>query len=112
MQDTNFVHPFRSIFLIVALILLGLLGGLGWFVLRFFKKKKPTGAEEKVEGDEEGLVDNEEKAEEVEKEPEEEEKAGKIHFKCEYNFNAQELSVTVSSLPLKFYLGFYQPRSG
>ena len=43
-----------------------------------------------------GLVDNEEKPEEIEKEPEEEEKAGRIHYKMEYNFNSQELTVTVS----------------
>ena len=41
-------------------------------------------------------MDNEEKPEEIEKEPEEEEKAGRIHYKMEYNFNSQELTVTVS----------------
>ena len=51
-----------------------------------------------------GLVDNEEKPEEIEKEPEEEEKAGKIHYKMEYNFNAQELSVTVSTNDKKVWV--------
>ena len=52
---------------ILGVIIVVILGLIGWCIFRFFKKKKPKGAEEKgKEDDENALVDNEEaNAEEV-----------------------------------------------
>ena len=52
---------------ILGVIVVVILGLIGWCIFRFFKKKKPKGAEEKgKEDDENALVDNEEaNAEEV-----------------------------------------------
>ena len=57
------------VLVIVAVIVLVILGLIGWCIYRFFKKKRPKGAEkDKAEDDENALVDNEEaNAEEVEK---------------------------------------------
>ena len=59
----------RMVLVIVAVIVLVILGLIGWCIYRFFKKKRPKGAEkDKAEDDENALVDNEEaNAEEVEK---------------------------------------------
>ena len=52
---------------ILGVIVVVILGLIGWCIFRFFKKKKPKGAEDKgKEDDENALVDNEEaNAEEV-----------------------------------------------
>merc|ERR1712142_52214 len=75
----------------------------GWCIFRFFKRKRPKGAEEKdKQDDENALVDNEEEvAEEIEA-PKEEDFKGRIHYRLEYDFTTQELKVTVieaSDLP-------------
>merc|ERR1739838_1062764 len=64
---------------ILGVIVVVILGLIGWCIFRFFKKKKPKGAEEKgKEDDENALVDNEEaNAEEIE-EAEQEEAKGRI----------------------------------
>ena len=57
----------RMVLVIVAVIVLVILGLIGWCIWRFFKKKRPKGAEkDKQDDDENALVDNEEaNAEEV-----------------------------------------------
>ena len=53
--------PNRGIFTIFAVIVLVVIGLIGWCAYRFLKKKKPKGAEDKKgEDDENALVDNEE----------------------------------------------------
>lgn len=81
---------------ILGVIVVVILGLIGWCIFRFFKKKKPKGAEEKgKEDDENALVDNEEaNAEEIE-EAEAEEAKGRIRFRLEYDFTLQELKVTI-----------------
>jgi len=81
---------------ILGVIVVVILGLIGWCIFRFFKKKKPKGAEEKgKEDDENALVDNEEaNAEEIE-EAEQEEAKGRIRFRLEYDFTLQELKVTI-----------------
>jgi len=81
---------------ILGVIIVVILGLIGWCIFRFFKKKKPKGAEEKgKEDDENALVDNEEaNAEEIE-EQEQEEAKGRIRFRLEYDFTLQELKVTI-----------------
>lgn len=81
---------------ILGVIVVVILGLIGWCIFRFFKKKKPKGAEEKgKEDDENALVDNEEaNAEEIE-EQEQEEAKGRIRFRLEYDFTLQELKVTI-----------------
>lgn len=81
---------------ILGVIIVVILGLIGWCIFRFFKKKKPKGAEEKgKEDDENALVDNEEaNAEEIE-EAEQEEAKGRIRFRLEYDFTLQELKVTI-----------------
>merc|ERR1711988_1110639 len=88
---------------IFAVILVAILGLIGWCIFRFFKKKRPKGAEEKdKQDDKNALVDNEEaNVEEVEEAAQEEAK-GRIRFRLEYDFTLQELKVTViecSDLP-------------
>lgn len=80
---------------IVIVIVVAIIAGIGWCIYRFFKKKKPKGAEDKdKQDDENALVDNEEaNVEEVEKE--QEEAKGRIRFRLEYDFTLQELKVTV-----------------
>merc|ERR1712227_747867 len=81
---------------IFAVILVAILGLIGWCIFRFFKKKRPKGAEEKdKQDDENALVDNEEaNVEEVEEKVQEEAK-GRIRFRLEYDFTLQELKVTL-----------------
>jgi len=81
---------------IAGVILVVVLALLGWCIWRFFKKKRPKGAEDKgAQDDENALVDNEEaNAEEVEEAAQEEAK-GRIRFRLEYDFTLQELKVTV-----------------
>lgn len=81
---------------ILGVIVVVILGLIGWCIFRFFKKKKPKGAEDKSkEDDENALVDNEEaNAEEIE-EAEVEEAKGRIRFRLEYDFTLQELKVTI-----------------
>merc|ERR1711988_1051418 len=88
---------------IFAVILVAILGLIGWCIFRFFKKERPKGAEEKdKQDDENALVDNEAaNVEEVEEAAQEEAK-GRIRFRLEYDFTLQELKVTViecSDLP-------------
>merc|ERR1712165_369174 len=88
---------------IFAVILVAILGLIGWCIFRFFKKKRPKGAEEEQEDDEKDLVNDNEEAnvEEVEEAAQEEAK-GRIRFRLEYDFTLQELKVTIiecSGLP-------------
>jgi len=88
---------------ILGVIVVVILGLIGWCIFRFFKKKRPKGAEDgkDKQDDENALVDNEEaNAEEVEAEAEE--VKGRIRFRLEYDFTLQELKVTIiecSDLP-------------
>merc|ERR1711963_992478 len=81
---------------IVGVIIVVVLALIGWCIWRFFKKKRPKGAEDKgAQDDENALVDNEEaNVEEVEEKVQEEAK-GRIRFRLEYDFTLQELKVTV-----------------
>jgi len=92
--DKTHMKPWM-VLVIVAVIVLVVLGLIGWCIWRFFKKKRPKGAEkDKAEDDENALVDNEEaNAEEVEQV--QEESRGRIKYKIEYDFTTQELKVTV-----------------
>ena len=55
------VFPPRMVLAIVGVIAVVLLGLMGWCIWRFFKKKRPKGAEDKdKQDDENALVDNEE----------------------------------------------------
>jgi len=81
---------------ILGVIVVVILGLIGWCIFRFFKKKRPKGAEDgkDKQDDENALVDNEEaNAEEVEAEAEE--VKGRIRFRLEYDFTLQELKVTI-----------------
>merc|ERR1711992_524177 len=81
---------------IFAVILIAILGLIGWCIFRFFKKKRPKGAEEKdKQDDENALVDNEEVTEENKDTQEQEEAKGRIRFRLEYDFTSQELKVTI-----------------
>merc|ERR1719211_835895 len=88
---------------IVGVIIVVLLGLMGWCIWRFFKKKRPKGAEDKdKQDDENALVDNEEANVEEVEEKQEEEAKGRIKYRLEYDFTLQELKVTViecSELP-------------
>merc|ERR1712141_418609 len=65
-------------------------------IWRFFKKKRPKGAEAgDKQDDENALVDNEEANVEEVEEKQEEEAKGSIRFRLEYDFTLQELKVTV-----------------
>lgn len=93
--DATHMEPWM-ILVIVAVIVLVVLGLVGWCIWRFFKKKRPKGKEDGKgkEDDENALVDNEEAAvEEVEEKKEE--SRGRIRFRLEYDFTTQELKVTV-----------------
>jgi len=81
---------------IVGVIIVVVLALIGWCIWRFFKKKRPKGAEDKgAQDDENALVENEEaNVEEVEEKVQEEAK-GRIRFRLEYDFTLQELKVTV-----------------
>merc|ERR1711936_1183492 len=88
---------------IFAVILVAILGLIGWCIFRFFKKEEAQRCRRKgKEDDENALVDNEEaNAEEIEEQAQEEAK-GRIRFRLEYDFTLQELKVTViecSDLP-------------
>merc|ERR1712018_75432 len=90
--------PTWGIFTIFAVIVLVVIGLIGWCVWRFMKKKKPKGAEDKKgqEDDENALVDNEEaNIEDVDLEEKKEEGHGRLKYRLEYDFTAQELKVTV-----------------
>jgi len=81
---------------IVGVIAVVLLGLMGWCIWRFFKKKRPKGAEDKdKQDDENALVDNEEANVEEVEEKQQEEAKGRIKFRLEYDFTLQELKVTV-----------------
>lgn len=88
---------------IVGVIAVVLLGLIGWCIYRFFKKKRPKGAEDKdKQDDENALVDNEEANVEEVEEANQEEAKGRIRYRLEYDFTLQELKVTViecSDLP-------------
>merc|ERR1719211_201096 len=81
---------------IVGVIIVVLLGLMGWCIWRFFKKKRPKGAEDKdKQDDENALVDNEEANVEEVEEKQQEEAKGRIKYRLEYDFTLQELKVTV-----------------
>ena len=55
-----FFFYFRMVLAIIGVIVVVILGLIGWCIFRFFKKKRPKGAEEKdKQDDENALVDNE-----------------------------------------------------
>ena len=91
-----------QIFGIFILILLIVVGLVGWCLFRFFRKKRPgdkkAGKGEKgAAGDEAGLVDNEEedlKEEENTNKPNSE-YLGKLQYELKYDFNTQTLIVKV-----------------
>jgi synaptotagmin-1 len=90
--------PTWGIFTIFAVIVLVVIGVIGWCVYRFCKKKRPKGAEDKKskEDDENALVDNEEaNIEDIDLEEQKEEGHGRIKYRLEYDFTTQELKVTV-----------------
>jgi len=88
--------PTWGIFTIFAVIVLVVIGLIGWCAYRFLKKKKPKGAEDKKgEDDENALVDNEEANIEDIEEPEQQEGHGRLKYRLEYDFTTQELKVTV-----------------
>jgi len=81
---------------IIGVIILVIIGLIGWCIWRFFKKKRPKGAEAgDKQDDENALVDNEEANVEEVEEKQEEEAKGSIKFRLEYDFTLQELKVTV-----------------
>lgn len=52
---------FRMVLSIIGVIVVVIIGLIGWCIYRFFKKKRPKGAEDKdKQDDENALVDNEE----------------------------------------------------
>ncbi len=54
-------HSFRMVLTILGVIVIVVLGLIGWCIYRFCKKKRPKGAEDKtMQDDENALVDNEE----------------------------------------------------
>merc|ERR1712113_1150332 len=88
--------PTWGIFTIFAVIVLVVIGVIGWCIYRFMKKKKPKGAEDKKgEEDDNALVDNEEANIEDIEEPEQQEGHGRLKYRLEYDFTTQELKVTV-----------------
>jgi len=81
---------------IVGVIIVLVLAGIGWCIYRFFKKKRPKGAEGKDgQDDENALVENEDANVEEVAEAEQEEAKGRIRFRLEYDFTLQELKVTI-----------------
>jgi len=81
---------------IIGVIVVVILGLIGWCIWRFCKKKRPKGAEDKdKQDDENALVDNEEANVEELEEAALEEAKGRIRFRLEYDFTLQELKVTV-----------------
>jgi len=81
---------------ILGVIVLVIIGLIGWCIYRFFKKKRPKGAEDKdKQDDENALVDNEEANVEEVEEANQEEAKGRIRYRLEYDFTLQELKVTV-----------------
>ena len=91
-----------QIFGIFILILLIVVGLIGWCLFRFFRKKRPGDkkggkGEKGGAGDEAGLVDNEEedlKEEENTNKPNSE-YLGKLQYELKYDFNTQTLIVKV-----------------
>ena len=85
-------------FIVVLLVVVGL---IGWCVFRFLRKKRPGdhkkgGKGEKGAGDEEGLVDNEEEdLKEEEAAKPNSEYLGKLQYELRYDFNTQTLVVKV-----------------
>ena len=85
-------------FILVLLVVVGL---IGWCLFRFLRKKRPGdhkkgGKGDKSGGDEEGLVENEEedlKEDEVAKPNSE--YLGKLQYELKYDFNTQTLIVKV-----------------
>ncbi len=87
------------VFAILAVIVLIVVGLIGWCVYRFCRKKRPKKDDKeagKPEDDEDALVANEEvKDEEEEAAKAEEAKKGRIKYRLEYDFTTQELKVSV-----------------
>lgn len=89
--------PTWGVLAIFAVIVLVVIGLIGWCMWRFCKKKRPKGDEKKgpTEDDENALVDNEEANIEDIDEKKEEEGHGRLKYRLEYDFTTQELKVTV-----------------
>jgi len=84
-----------SLFAVVLLVIIGLLGFCIW---RFFAKKRGKKDTTKKNIDEEGLVEGEEEIDINEEDPlkvPEKEYLGKLQYELKYDFNTQTLSVTV-----------------
>jgi len=80
--------------LVVALVL----GGVGFCIWRFFRKRRITKEQVKKAQDEQGLVEGEEEPDFLEEEPlkgPQKEYLGKLQYELKYDFNTQTLSVTV-----------------
>ena len=89
-----------GVFILIVLIVVGL---IGWCLFRFLRKKRPADhkkggkGEKGAAGDEEGLVENEEedlKEEENSAKPNSE-YLGKLQYELKYDFNTQTLIVKV-----------------
>ena len=88
----------RSVFAIMGVIALIILGLCGWCVYRFCRKKRPKKDDKDAakEDDENALVENEEaKDDEADEAAKLEEAKGKIKYKLEYDFTTQELKVRI-----------------
>jgi len=84
-----------SLFAVVLLVIIGLLGFCIW---RFFAKKRGKKDTTKANIDEKGLIEGEEDIDINEEElvkPPENEYLGKLQYELKYDFNTQTLSVTV-----------------
>jgi len=84
-----------SLFAVLLLVIIGLLGFCIW---RFFAKKRGKKDATKKNIDEQGLVDGEEEIdinEDDQVKPPEVEYLGKLQYELKYDFNTQTLSVTV-----------------
>jgi synaptotagmin-1 len=84
-----------SLFGVIAVLIVG---GLGFCVWRFFRKRRISKEQLKKAHDEQGLVAGEEEPDMLEEEPikgPEKEYLGKLQYELKYDFNTQTLSVTV-----------------
>ncbi|XP_040574006.1 synaptotagmin 1 [Lepeophtheirus salmonis] len=114
----NLEHKFEEstgmstwqVLVLLSVLLVGILGIVGWCVYRFFRKKRRDGSGKGTDGsgkdDEDALVDNDE--EEIKGEDEEGKKdgegefLGRLQYEIKYDFNTQTLIVKVvqaSDLP-------------
>lgn len=91
---------------IIMVLVLAVVGLVGWCAFRFFRKKrKPKEGEKEgkaAKDDEDALVEHEEVKEEEDPKKKETEYLGKLQYELKYDFNTQTLTVKVvqaSELP-------------